>query len=240
MIRTTITVVAIAALCAIVTAVPAQSPPTTKPVAAIPKAKETASKSDFYTLATCPVTEKPLGAQGGVARVIDGREVRFCCDACPDRFKADSKAMFAKIDEELIRQQQPYFPSTTCLIMDEPLVEDGEDIAVEFTHGNRLVRLCCPMCKRRFEKNPGRYLAKLETAARELQAPKYPLTECLVGGRDLHASGEPVELFVGGRLVRLCCEGCVEPFKQQPAKYLKILDDAWKAAGGPPKAVAIR
>jgi hypothetical protein len=26
--------------------------------------------------------------------------------------------------------------------------------------------------------------------------------------------------------VRLCCKGCVKEFKKDPAKYLKIIDDA--------------
>ena len=42
--------------------------------------------------------------------------------------------------------------------------------------------------------------------------------------------GEPVNLVDRGsnRLVRLCCEGCVEAFKEEPAKYLAKLDEAQK------------
>jgi hypothetical protein len=34
------------------------------------------------------------------------------------------------------------------------------------------------------------------------------------------------------RVIFLCCEGCIDDFKADPAKYLKKVDDAAKKAPG--------
>ena len=64
----------------------------------------------------------------------------------------------------------------------------------------------------------------------------YPLTTCVVSGEKLEDGdmGPPIDYIhqetgKPDRLVRLCCKSCVKKFKQAPAKYLKMIDDA--AAG---------
>lgn len=61
----------------------------------------------------------------------------------------------------------------------------------------------------------------------------YPLTTCVISGDKLEAGDMgPIieythkEAGKVDRLVRLCCKGCVKEFKKDPAKYLKIIDDA--------------
>jgi hypothetical protein len=63
---------------------------------------------------------------------------------------------------------------------------------------------------------------------------EYPLNSCLVSG-DKFESGEtmgPPRDFIykeagkPDRLVRFCCKGCIKDFNKDPAKYLKIIDDA--------------
>ena len=67
----------------------------------------------------------------------------------------------------------------------------------------------------------------------------YPLKSCAVSG-DNFESGEmkgPPRDFIyteagkPDRLVRFCCKGCVKDFNKDPAKYLKIIDDAAAAKG---------
>ena len=48
----------------------------------------------------------------------------------------------------------------TCPVSDEPLGSMGTPIKV--THGDKTVFLCCEGCRKKFEKNPATYLAKLE------------------------------------------------------------------------------
>lgn len=58
----------------------------------------------------------------------------------------------------------------------------------------------------------------------------YPLQTCVVSGEKLGEMGKPYIFTEAGREVRLCCKGCLKDFKKDPAKYLKKLDDAEKAA----------
>jgi hypothetical protein len=59
----------------------------------------------------------------------------------------------------------------------------------------------------------------------------YPLKTCLVSDEPLGSMGEAVAHVhrAAGkpdRVVFVCCEGCIDDFKQDPAKYLKKVDDA--------------
>jgi YHS domain-containing protein len=58
------------------------------------------------------------------------------------------------------------------------------------------------------------------------QLPSYPLTSCPVSHEGLDAMGKPLDLVHDGRLVRLCCKGCVKEFKKDPAPVLKAIDEA--------------
>lgn len=59
----------------------------------------------------------------------------------------------------------------------------------------------------------------------------YPLKTCVVSGDELGSMGKPFEYMhqadgQPARLVLFCCKMCVPKFKKDPAKYLKVLDDA--------------
>ena len=69
----------------------------------------------------------------------------------------------------------------------------------------------------------------------------YPLTTCVVSGDKLDGDmGAPFDYVYKedgkpDRLVRFCCKNCVKDFQKDPAKYLKMIDDAAaaKAKAGP-------
>lgn len=66
----------------------------------------------------------------------------------------------------------------------------------------------------------------------------YPLGTCLVSDEKLGDMGDVTERIYRragqpDRLVRFCCDGCVDDFKKEPAKYLKLLDAAAKPADKP-------
>jgi hypothetical protein len=46
---------------------------------------------------------------------------------------------------------------------------------------------------------------------------------CPVSGEPLDSMGGPVRLVVEGRVVFICCKGCEEPLRKEPAKYLSKL-----------------
>jgi hypothetical protein len=69
---------------------------------------------------------------------------------------------------------------------------------------------------------------KSSVASIEEQKKNYPLDVCVVMGSKLGEHGEVVDHVYKSRLVRLCCKGCVNTFKKDPATYLAKLDEAVK------------
>ena len=62
----------------------------------------------------------------------------------------------------------------------------------------------------------------------------YPLTTCPVSGDKLTDMGKPLDYIYKqagqpDRLVRFCCADCPPKFDKEPAKYLKMIDDALAA-----------
>ncbi|MFT3868691.1 MAG: hypothetical protein QM715_09340 [Nibricoccus sp.] len=67
-------------------------------------------------------------------------------------------------------------------------------------------------------------IAAADTAA-------YPLDTCVVSGEKLGEMGTPIDYIhkeegKPDRLVRFCCKMCIGKFKKDPAKYLKLIDEA--------------
>jgi YHS domain-containing protein len=59
---------------------------------------------------------------------------------------------------------------------------------------------------------------------------EYALKTCVVSDEKLGDMGKPYVFKHEGREVQLCCESCKKDFKKNPAKYMKKLDEAEKAA----------
>jgi YHS domain-containing protein len=58
-------------------------------------------------------------------------------------------------------EAKPY-KLTTCIVSDEKLGEMGEPFV--FTHEGQEIKLCCKSCKKKFDKDPAKYLKKLSEA----------------------------------------------------------------------------
>ena len=185
-----------------------------------------------YTLDTCPVSGHKLGSMGDpIVKKYNGREIRFCCGGCIGKFEVDQAGYWEKIDKQIVKDQLRYYPTDTCVVSGEPLVEDGEDIANNMVYGNRLVRLCCKMCERQFKADPKKFIEKLVQVTADAQRKDYPLDTCVVAGGKLGSMGEPLEMVVASRLMRFCCAGCTPKVEADPAKYTKLIDQAWQAKG---------
>ena len=68
----------------------------------------------------------------------------------------------------------------------------------------------------------------------------YPLKTCLVSDEPLGSMGDAVAYVhkAAGkpdRVIFVCCEGCIDDFKVDPAKFLKKVDDAGKNKAAPDK-----
>ncbi|MAE28699.1 MAG: hypothetical protein CMJ87_06905 [Planctomycetes bacterium] len=65
------------------------------------------------------------------------------------------------------------------------------------------------------------------------QLPSYPLGTCPISKEKLGSMGKPIDLVVEGRLVRLCCKGCIKALTKNPASAIAQVDAAVIARQGP-------
>jgi hypothetical protein len=66
------------------------------------------------------------------------------------------------------KDAKPAYPLTTCVVSDEKLGEMGKPF--EYVHKeagkpDRVILLCCDSCVKDFQKDPAKYLKKLDEAA---------------------------------------------------------------------------
>ncbi len=192
----------------------------------------------LYPLNQCPVSGKTLGEMGEpVQRQYGDRQVLFCCEGCVGRFEADLADSLKQLDAAIIADQKPWYPTDKCLVSGEPLTVNGEDIAVDVVYRNRLVRFCCKRCEQQFNTDPAAVLNKLDALAADAQRESYPLSTCVVSTQALGSMGEPAEIVLRGRLIRLCCAHCDSALLDDPQKYLVQIDQAWhgETPNGPAK-----
>lgn len=191
---------------------------------ATPVKKEAKAKSgpeiDPYLLSIDPVSGKALGPPATqVVTSYKGRELRFASQKSADLFLAAPEKYLPELDRKMIAEQLPFYPLTTCMVSGDAL---GGDMGppVDFIHGNRLVRLCCKSCVKKFDENQAGFLSAIDKAVIESQKVSYKTTTCVVSGEKLGSMGDPVDLVVGNRLVRLCCSSCVKTFAADAVAYM--------------------
>lgn len=80
---------------------------------------------------------------------------------------------------------------------------------------------CCPMCSAKLKADPDKYFKK---AAEEGILFENIQTTCPVSGEKLE--DKSVYTDYEGRRVAFCCKKCRGTFNEDPAKYLKKLDEA--------------
>jgi len=120
----------------------------------------------------------------------------------------------------------PYYLST-CPVTGQPL-EEGK--FVTYNYKGRELRFANQEAVATFEADPQKYISDIDAKMIADQTPYYPLDTCPVTGEKLAGDmGGPVDYIYNNRLVRFCCAGCIEEFNSDPAKYLKVIDDAVKA-----------
>ena len=65
-------------------------------------------------------------------------------------------------DKKADKKVKPY-PLTTCIVADDKLDKD----AYVFNYQGQQIKLCCESCKKDFEKEPAKFLKKLEDAEKK-------------------------------------------------------------------------
>jgi len=124
----------------------------------------------------------------------------------------------------------------TCVISSKAL----DDSAFVHTHTDEdtketsKVKLCCQDCVAKFNEDPDLYLAKY---ANLLDG--YKTEICIVSDEPLGSMGKPImyKHSVDGKevTVKFCCGGCVDEFKEDPAKFLAKLKAATQGSAAKPE-----
>lgn len=78
-------------------------------------------------------------------------------------------AVSLSADKKAEAKGKPY-PLKTCVVSDEKLGEMGEPYA--FVHEGQEIKLCCKACLKDFNKNPKKYLKKIDEANAKSKAKK--------------------------------------------------------------------
>jgi YHS domain-containing protein len=187
---------------------------------------------DAYPLDTCPVAGEKLGDDAVTVVLKDqkdtnqnGRQLKFCCEKCVEKFNANPSEYIAKVDAEIIKAKGDAYPLDHCLLMkSEKLESDAQAIV----YGNRVYKTCCKKCLVNFAKNPARYAEMYEKAVIEAQRASYPLTTCVVADEPLTKDGKAssYDFVVGHQLVRTCCADCAKKVIANPGSYLAKISAA--------------
>ena len=181
-----------------------------------------------YLLPNCPISDKPVNSmKEPVTKVIDDREIMFCCAPCIEKYEADLPKYNAKINEQIIKRQLLSYPLQNCLASGRPI--DVKGTPTNAVYGNQLMRFCCGGCAWYVQKDPVRLkkaLATLDAAYTEQQLATYPLDTCVISGEPL--GDKPVNVVVGSHLVRLCCAHCEKKFNRNPRPYMAKVEAARK------------
>jgi YHS domain-containing protein len=119
---------------------------------------------------------------------------------------------------------EPAKPTETAKVLKNQTncpVMGGKIDSTTFTdiQGQRVYH-CCPMCSATLKADPDKYFKK---AAEEGILFENIQTTCPVSGEQLQ--DKSVFTDYEGRRIVFCCEKCLGTFNEDPAKYLKKLDE---------------
>jgi YHS domain-containing protein len=199
-------------------------------------------------VATCPVTGEEIHSKDVKGKFFN-RTVYFCCAGCLDEAKKSPAAYIKKThaaqvaatknlpkseghhgDHHAQNQKEDSKQGTkgdekkflgkgdgieTCPVMGDPV-----DKNTKYEVNGRVFYVCCPGCAETVKKNPDLYLKPVEGEKKE---------QAFLGKGDgvetCPVTGEPVDKNlkgeVDGQTFYVCCAGCLDTVKENPAAYLK-------------------
>ena len=82
-------------------------------------------------------------------------------------------ALTALVSQSFAEGQKPKvkpYPLKTCIVSDEKLGDMGETYV--FTHEGREIKMCCKDCRKEFDKDPAKFMKKLDAAEKKAAAAK--------------------------------------------------------------------
>ena len=123
---------------------------------------------------------------------------------------------------------KPY-PLETCIVANSPLGSMGEPHV--FVHEGQTIKMCCVGCMGAFNKDPAKYLAKLNptkpkvkalpTAGESTASPHKTTNQaCTVSGEDIDPD-DHIALVREGNTYLFCCSGCMRRFTKNPTAFIQ-------------------
>jgi YHS domain-containing protein len=199
-------------------------------------------------VATCPVTGEAIHSKDVKGKFFN-RTIYFCCAGCLDEAKKSPAAYIKRThaaqvaatknlpkieghhgDHHAQNQKEDSKQGSksdekkflgkgdgieTCPVMGDPV-----DKNTKYEVNGRVFYVCCPGCAETVKKNPDLYLKPVEGEKKE---------QAFLGKGDgvetCPVTGEPVDKNlkgeVDGQTFYVCCAGCLDTVKENPAAYLK-------------------
>lgn len=125
---------------------------------------------------------------------------------------------------EVIAAQAPSYPLDVCIVSGEKFTEESP--AVDVVADGHLLRTCCKRCAKKVKEKSKGYIEKVRKAVIRQQKDLWPLKSCPVSDEAYGGEmGDPIDMVVGTRYVKLCCGGCKKAVKKDPAAFLAKLDE---------------
>lgn len=182
-----------------------------------------------YPLATCIVSGDALG-EDSPDFVVAGRRFRTCGDECRAKLEKEPTGFVEKLDAALIAAQLPQYPLTHCPITGKVLGAMGEPVRLILD--DTLVQLCCAGCAPSAHARAAAIVERIHDQAYAAQRAGYARKTCVISDHEL--GPDAVDVMVGTRLVRLCCEDCIEDLAKSPQTALAALPPVVAREGASP------
>jgi YHS domain-containing protein len=125
----------------------------------------------------CPVEGGDVDA--AVNTEHKGKTIGFCCESCIDGFKKDPVKYMAIVDKELAKappkkedgsgEKKEAELNAKC-----PVTDDDADKSITKEYKGRTIAFCCDGCVEDFDKDPKKYIAKLEKQEKDAKKGEKP------------------------------------------------------------------
>ena len=173
------------------------------------EAEDTAAVSQSI----CPVMGKPVNRD--LYADVKGKRVYVCCQGCIKLVQKKPDKYIGILEEEGVVLEKPPKPQTVCPVMGGAI---NKEMYADVK--GRRIYVCCPGCIPTIEKNPEKYIKKLEDDGVVLDRVTKPQTICPVMGNAINK-----DLYVDhdGKRIYVCCRGCIGLIEKNPEKYLNKL-----------------
>ncbi len=153
------------------------------------------------------------------AQVQDGSKKAAPAGAAKAESASKADASASTGDAAIIAKQKPTYPLDTCVVSGEKLGKEGEPF--DYVYKGRLVRFCCQSCTAAFEKEPAKYVAKIDAALKKGGMPQSAARAAATNGKEAPAKTAAPEATKQPNKLTYTCPMHPEIHESKPGKCAK-------------------